>query len=67
VLLLEEALRTAGTSYEMVTTGYLKDLADGLIALGRTSQALEVLGQASARVDANGELLHLPELPTSAW
>jgi predicted ATPase/DNA-binding winged helix-turn-helix (wHTH) protein len=62
VLLLEEALRTAGTSYEMVTTGYLKDLADGLIALGRTSQALEVLGQASARVDANGELLHLPEL-----
>jgi tetratricopeptide (TPR) repeat protein len=62
VELLEEALRIAGTSYAMVTTGYLNDLADGLITLGRSAEALDVLDQASARIEANGELLHLPEL-----
>ena len=62
VQLLEEALRIAGTSYAMVTTGYLNDLADGLITLGRSAEALDVLDQANARIEANGELLHLPEL-----
>ena len=62
VLLLEEALSIAGTSYAMVTTGYLNDLADGLIALGRPAEALDALDRASARIDANGERLHLPEL-----
>jgi predicted ATPase/DNA-binding winged helix-turn-helix (wHTH) protein len=62
VLLIEEALRMAGANYAMVTTGYLNDLAEGLIALGRIDEALAVLNQASARISACGELLHLPEL-----
>ncbi len=62
VALLHEALRLAGSSYTMVTTGYLKDLAEGLIALGRTAEAFDALDQASARINANGERLHVPEL-----
>lgn len=62
VLHLEEALRVAGANYSMVTTGYLRDLAEGLIALGRIAKALDTLEKANARINANGELLHLPEL-----
>ena len=40
----------------------MNDLAAGLIALERTAEALDKLDQARARIDANGELLHLPEL-----
>jgi len=62
VALLQEALRMAGLNYAMVTTLYLKELAEGLILLGRTAEAFDVLHQVSARIDANGELLHLPEM-----
>jgi tetratricopeptide (TPR) repeat protein len=62
VALLQEAIRMAARNYAMVTTVYLKELAEGLILLGRTAEALEVLDKASARINANGELLHSPEL-----
>lgn len=56
------ALRLAGTSYTMVTTGYLKDLAEGLIALGRTAEAFDVPDHASVRINTNGERPRVPEV-----
>jgi hypothetical protein len=38
------------------------NLAEGLLALGRTARALAVLERAIARIEASGELLHMPEL-----
>jgi len=46
----------------MATTGYLRDLAEGLVALSRPAEALDTLDQARRRINASGELLHLPEL-----
>jgi predicted ATPase/DNA-binding winged helix-turn-helix (wHTH) protein len=62
VLHLAEAVRVAANGYAMVTTGYLRDMAEGMIALGRIAEALDVIDQATTRIDVNGELLHLPEL-----
>ena len=63
VALLQEALKVAGASgYAMVTTGYMNDLAEGLVALGQPREALEVLDQSIARIEGLGELYHMSEL-----
>ena len=63
VKLLEEALKIANSSgYTMVVTQYMVNLAEGLVALGRTARALAVLDQVTARIEASGEHLHMPEL-----
>jgi tetratricopeptide (TPR) repeat protein len=63
VKLLEEALRIANSSgYTMIVTQYMVNLAEGLLALGRIAQALAVIDRAILRIEASGELLHMPEL-----
>jgi predicted ATPase len=63
VALLQEALKVANSSgYAMVTTGYLNDLAGGLLALGQPREALEILDQSTARIEGIGELYHMSEL-----
>jgi predicted ATPase len=46
----------------MVTTGYMNDLAEGLLALGQPREALQILDQSTARIEGNGELYHMSEL-----
>jgi predicted ATPase/DNA-binding winged helix-turn-helix (wHTH) protein len=63
VALLKEALIVAGSSgYAMVTTGYMNDLAEGLLALGQPREALQILDQSTARIEGSGELYHMSEL-----
>ena len=63
VKMLEEALRIANSSgYTMIVTQYMVNLAEGLLALGRIAQALALIDRAIVRIEASGELLHMPEL-----
>lgn len=63
VALLDESLQVARrVGYLMVATSYMIDMAEGLIALRRTREALATLDQATARVEASDELYLMPEL-----
>jgi ATP/maltotriose-dependent transcriptional regulator MalT len=48
--------------YEMLTTGFLTTLAEGLAQSGRLDQALEVITQCEDAVERNGDRLHTPEV-----
>jgi ATP/maltotriose-dependent transcriptional regulator MalT len=63
VALLDESLQVARrVGYLMVATSYMIDMAEGLIALRRTHEALATLDQATARIEASDELYLMPEL-----
>jgi predicted ATPase/DNA-binding winged helix-turn-helix (wHTH) protein len=47
--------------YEMLTTGFKLYLAEGLIALGEIDAALALVEETMRSVEANGDLLHMPE------
>ncbi|MDH6170766.1 putative ATPase/DNA-binding winged helix-turn-helix (wHTH) protein [Variovorax boronicumulans] len=48
--------------YELLTTAFNLTLAEGLTALGKTTDALELLDDTLALVHAKGDLYNLPEL-----
>ena len=47
--------------YEMLNTGFKLCLVQGLIAIGQFGEALRLIDDTIVRVEANGDLLHLPE------
>jgi predicted ATPase len=48
--------------YELLTTSFNLTLSEGLIATGRTEDALELIDRTMTRVQADGDLYNLPEL-----
>jgi predicted ATPase/DNA-binding winged helix-turn-helix (wHTH) protein len=47
--------------YEMLNTGFKLCLVQGLMAVGQFAEALTLIDETIASVEANGDLLHLPE------
>jgi hypothetical protein len=47
--------------YEMLNTGFKLCLVQGLMAIGQIGEALRLVNDTIALVEANGDLLHLPE------
>ncbi|HEX8256730.1 MAG TPA: winged helix-turn-helix domain-containing protein [Allosphingosinicella sp.] len=63
VALLERALETLHAArYELVTTSFMISLAQGLDKMGRHPAALETIDRALELVQANGDLLYMPEV-----
>jgi ATP/maltotriose-dependent transcriptional regulator MalT len=50
------------TRYELLTTAFNLTLAEGLVATGRTADALALIDETLALVHQNGDLYNLPEL-----
>jgi predicted ATPase/DNA-binding winged helix-turn-helix (wHTH) protein len=47
--------------YEMLNTGFKLCLVQGLMAVGQFGEALTLIDETIASIEANGDLLHLPE------
>jgi predicted ATPase len=63
VALLREALETLHSArYELVTTTLMISLSQGLAMMKRWDDALEVIDETMRLVEANGDLLYLPEV-----
>ncbi|MFD1951536.1 ATP-binding protein [Sphingomonas arantia] len=48
--------------YEMLTTGFMTTLAEGLAQTGKVDEALEIITQCEDAVERNGDRLHTPEV-----
>lgn len=48
--------------YEMLTTGFLTTMAEGLLAMGDLDRACAVIGDCAAQMETNGDRLHAPEV-----
>jgi hypothetical protein len=48
--------------YELLTTAFMTAIAEGLAMMGRSSDAIEAIGQTIAVVERNGDLFAMPEL-----
>jgi predicted ATPase/DNA-binding winged helix-turn-helix (wHTH) protein len=47
--------------YEMLNTGFKLSLVQGLLASGQFDEAMTLVDETIGRVEANGDLVHLPE------
>jgi predicted ATPase/DNA-binding winged helix-turn-helix (wHTH) protein len=54
------ALRAA--KYEMLTTGFLTTLAEGLLAAGDLDRACKIAAECAALMETHGDRLHAPEV-----
>ena len=62
VAYLESALATLHAArYELVTTTFMMALAQGMAASGHEAEALAKIEETIALIEANGDLLYLPE------
>lgn len=48
--------------YEMLSTGFLTTLAEGLLASGDLDRGCLVIGECAARMETNGDRLHAPDV-----
>jgi tetratricopeptide (TPR) repeat protein len=48
--------------YELITTEFHISLADGLGAIGRLAEAIQVIDETIQRVETNGDAVYMPEL-----
>jgi predicted ATPase len=50
-----------GMRYSMLSTGFRLSKVEGLIAVGLPDRALALVGQSIKLIEANGDLVHMPE------
>lgn len=63
VIRLRQALSSLHAArYELVTTTFMLSLANGLLMTGRAVEALTTIDATIGLVDANGDLMYMPEL-----